>query len=51
MTARNILLIVGAVFLWFAMQRIFEDRRVGPAACTWLLVGVIILVVSQLALR
>jgi hypothetical protein len=46
MIARHILLVVGLIFLLFATLRISKERRVGPAARAWLVVGVIFLVVS-----
>jgi drug/metabolite transporter superfamily protein YnfA len=51
MIARHILLIVGSVFLLFALQRTLQDRRIGPAARTWFLVGGIFVVVSLTLLR
>jgi uncharacterized membrane protein YidH (DUF202 family) len=47
MIARHILLIVGLAFLLFGVWRLYRERwHIGPAARTWLLVGVIFVVVS-----
>jgi hypothetical protein len=47
MAAKYILAIVGVVFLLIAAVRLAKDRgRIGPAAKTWLIIGVIFVAVS-----
>jgi len=50
--ARYLLLSVGIGFLMLALVRLYRERwRVGPAARTWLLVGVIFILVSTYLAR
>jgi hypothetical protein len=46
MTAQRILAVMAVIFLLMAGLRAWRDGRLGPAARTWLLVGLIFAAVS-----